>query len=131
MPNPISTQAVPVQSAASTPEVVTYLLRQFSRHAALGTGEAQKAALPLVSQRAWVRMQERQTGHSADAAHDMAWELHVAAALGPLARLVRSTALASTLVSLSRTLSPDAAVEALHVATRPWSISFLMYRQKH
>jgi tetratricopeptide (TPR) repeat protein len=118
MPNPISTQAVPVQSAASTPEVVTYLLRQFSRHAALGTGEAQKAALPLVSQRAWVRMQERQTGHSADAAHDMAWELHVAAALGPLARLVRSTALASTLVSLSRTLSPDAAVEALHVATR-------------
>jgi tetratricopeptide (TPR) repeat protein len=118
MPNPISTQPAPALSAARTPDATAYLLRQFSRHAALGTGEAQKAALPLVSQRDWVRMQERQAGHMADAAHDMAWELHVAAALGPLVRLVRSTALASTLVSLSRTLSPDAAVEALHAAAQ-------------
>jgi tetratricopeptide (TPR) repeat protein len=99
--------------AIKSNEAQTYLLRQFARHAALGTRDKQINALPLVAQREWVRRQERRTGALGDAAHDLAWELSVAARLGPADRLARSAALAGTLVSRARTLSPDAAVAAL------------------
>jgi tetratricopeptide (TPR) repeat protein len=107
---------LPASPPDTPPEVTTYLARQFARHAALGTYETQTQVLPLVAQRAWVRMQERRTDSLADAAYDLAWELHVAATLGPLVRLARGAALASTLVSLARSMSPDAAVEALNSA---------------
>ncbi len=94
----------------------TYLSRQFARHAALGTAETKTILLPLVTRRDWVRMQERRSDSLAEAAHDLAWELHSAAASGLVVRLARSAALAGTLVSLARTLAPDAAVAALSEA---------------
>jgi tetratricopeptide (TPR) repeat protein len=102
--------------APTTPSVATYCARQFARHAALTTPDIRDGALPLVARRAWVRAQERRTDSRVDAAHDMAWELRSAAASGPALRLVRAAVLTGTLVSLTRTLSPEAVVAALGAA---------------
>lgn len=93
-----------------------YLVRQFSRHAALGTPATRLNMLPRVTERAWVLMQQRRDDTRADAAYDLAWELRHAAAVGPAVRLARSAALAGTLSSRSRMLSPDAAIAALTLA---------------
>ncbi len=101
-----------------------YLARHFSRHAALGPTFAQMHVLPRVVQRDWIVAQERRSGQHAAAANDLAWELDRAVTnapeepqeLGPLLRLVRSAALAGTLATRARTLSPDAALAALGVA---------------
>lgn len=98
------------------PLASAYLLRQFARHAALGTRHTQKVALPLVARREWIRAQERISGVLVDAARDLAWELHSAAKSGPILRLTRSAALAGTLASHARMLSPDAAIAALSTA---------------
>jgi tetratricopeptide (TPR) repeat protein len=102
----------PHTAAAS---VATYSARQFARHVALSPPDIRDNVLPLVARRAWVRAQERRTDSLADAAHDMAWELRGAAS-GPTLRLVRAAALTGTLVSLARTLLPEAAVAALTAA---------------
>jgi tetratricopeptide (TPR) repeat protein len=99
----------------ATASVGAYSARQFARHAALSPPDIRDSALPLVAQRAWVRAQERRTQALVDAAHDMAWELRGAAS-GPTLRLVRAAILTGTLVSLARTLLPEAAVAALGAA---------------
>jgi tetratricopeptide (TPR) repeat protein len=104
------------QQSPYSQNVSTYLARQFARHAACGTQETRDTLLTLVPQRNWVRMQERRDDTLADAAHDMLWELYGAAQAGSVVRLMRSAAVAGSLVSQARTLSPDAAVAALNEA---------------
>ncbi len=101
-----------------TPPSLHYCMRQFARHAALGTRETQTSVLPEVAQRHWIRMRERHSATLVTAASDMAWEYFRAATLGSAVRLVRSALLASTLASLARTLSPDLVVESLTVSIR-------------
>lgn len=106
----------PPRSGSVSQEVLTYLARQLSRHAALGTPKTREETLPLVTHRSWVLMQERRDDTFMDAAHDLAWELRHVATAGPALRLALSAALAGTLASKARTLSPDAAVAALIIA---------------
>lgn len=97
-----------------------YLARQFARHAALGTPDTRSKLLPAVTRRAWVRAQERRTSSLIDAATDAAWELREAATTAgdDLVRVVRAALLTGALVSLSQTMSPDAATAALHTAVQ-------------
>lgn len=91
-----------------------YLTRQLARHATLTTWPVREEALALVGGRAWLRAHERHAGQRA-ALGDLRWELRAAAAGGQLLRLVQATALVGTLATMARSLSPDAAVEALTV----------------
>ncbi len=93
-----------------------YLLRQFARHAALGSAATRATALPLVTRREWIRTHERASGVLSNAARDLAWELRCAAETGPLLRIVRAGARAGTLAAMARYLSPDAAYAALTIA---------------
>lgn len=100
-----------------------YLERQFARHAALGTPHTRNQLLAQVARRGWMLAQERRTGQMTAAARDLAWELYEAGHLRTAApdaqatvRLVKAAALTGTLVTRSRTLSPEAAVEALKQA---------------
>ncbi len=113
------------QQSSSLPPLsraaMAYCLRQFARHAALGSAETHHTLLPRVAERAWIRAQERRSGKMADAAHDVLWALWGATrndhqSPDALLRLAHTTLLAGTLVSLARPLTADAAVHALHVA---------------
>lgn len=97
-------------------ETTDYMRRQSARHAALGTTETQTTILPGVTQREWIRAHERSSGKLADAASDLAWELHIAISDDSLLRLTRSVALAGTLASQGRSMAPDAALSALMTA---------------
>ncbi len=97
-------------------ETINYIRRQSARHAALGTSETQTNILPGVTQREWIRAHERSSGGLADAASDLAWELHIAMTDASLLRLARSVALAGTLASQGRSMAPDAALAALMTA---------------
>ncbi len=97
-------------------ETTDYMRRQAARHAALGTAETQTRILPGVTQREWIRIHERSSGNLADAATDLAWELHIAVAGDSLLRLARSVALAGTLASRGRSMAPDTALSALMAA---------------
>ncbi len=106
----------PTTASSSLDQVGHYLARQFSRHAALSNPTQRAALLPYVTQRAWVRAQERRTSSLIDAAHDAAWELHDAAHAGDVVRLVRAATLTGSLIALSQTMPPEAATHALRVA---------------
>lgn len=106
----------PSAASSSLNPVGHYLARQFSRHAALSHPPQRAALLPYVTQRAWVRAQERRTSSLLDAAHDAAWELRDAAHAGDVVRLVRAATLTGSLIALSQTMPPDAATHALHIA---------------
>ncbi len=106
------------RQSAATSAPRAYLSRQFSRHAAFGPNTIRSSALPLVSQRAWVRMQERYNNNLVNAARDLAWEFNDARKHGPLVRLIRDAVLAGTLASQARMLNPDAVVETLSVALK-------------
>jgi tetratricopeptide (TPR) repeat protein len=128
MPDP-SPSPVAGQAAAHR----AYLNRNFARHAALGTYHTRHTLLPMVAQRPWVRNQERRSGNLFQASRDLAWELYTTTDLAAyqeqetaegetckldemLLRVGRSVVLTGTLLSLSRSLAPDVAVEALNVA---------------
>ncbi|NTU81696.1 MAG: hypothetical protein HGA45_20340, partial [Chloroflexales bacterium] len=96
-----------------------YLRRQLARHAALALPELRKSILPRVISRDWVRAHERRGGLLL-ALDDARWELRTAAdpglrhdGDGAELRLVRAVALAGILATRSRSLTPDAAAEAL------------------
>lgn len=110
-----------------------YLSHNLSRHAALASPQEQDNVLPLLTQRAWIRSQERRNGSLSAAAQDLRWELYSATQVPdylispPTAcqpatlieyvlRLGRGTIMTSTLTSLTRTMSPDTAVAALEHA---------------
>lgn len=93
-----------------------YLVCQAARHAALGTPDTRTTMLPQVAQREWIRTHERRSGVLTAAARDAAWELATAAETGPLLRLARAAALAGTLESRGRTMSPDDALAAFTAA---------------
>ncbi|NJO85704.1 MAG: hypothetical protein HC818_02820, partial [Synechococcaceae cyanobacterium RM1_1_27] len=100
---------------AETDSVQTaYLTQQFARHAALSTRRTRAELLPMVATRPWVRARERRSATTLPAASDVAWELReaVSSTDQPVARLVRAAVLTGTLVSLARTMKPDAAVAA-------------------
>lgn len=116
----VALSPLPATQDEHTPTFATasgaYLLRQAARHAALGTAHTRTEVLPRVVEREWVRTHERQSGVLTDAAHDVAWEVYTAADTGTLLRLARSAALAGTLESLGRTMSPDDALAAFPLA---------------
>lgn len=89
-----------------------YLQRQFARHAALAPRERRGDALPRLVSRDWLRAHDRRGGLTA-ALEDARWELRAAAVDGPELRLVRAAAFAGVLATRARTLTPDAAAEAL------------------
>jgi hypothetical protein len=98
---------------AEQPATAAYLHRQAARHAALGPQSIRTAQLRHVTSRAWVSDHERRTTLEA-AYNDVAWELQAAAdANTDAGRTVLAAALAGTLATRARMLSPDAAVEAL------------------
>ncbi len=96
-----------------------YLMANFARHAACGDA-AGLALLPVVAQRQWVRLREREANSVLPAAHDIAWEVRHAASGDDLLRLVRSAALAGTLTSLARTIAPEQVEVALQAAVARW-----------
>ncbi|MCG8350875.1 MAG: hypothetical protein MI924_24140, partial [Chloroflexales bacterium] len=105
-------------SRVASRQIQTYLVRRFARHAVLSGRSTQMTALPLVTRRAWVLAHERRSGQLNDAAQDLVWELQLVTRVDgggnpALLRLARSAALAGTLVSRARTLSPNVALAAL------------------
>lgn len=92
-----------------------YLTANFARHAANGDADG-LALLPVLAQRQWVRLREREANSTQPAAHDLAWEVRHAASGDDLLRLVRSAALAGTLTSLARTIAPEQVEAALQAA---------------
>lgn len=127
---PLVTGSTPDPTAAH----LSYLHRNFTRHAALGDDYTRHTLLPRVAQRTWIRSQERRSGHVMWAAQDLLWELAVATSpeadrehqeapkepeptpardLGSrLLRIGRDMVLAGTLLTLSRVLPADVAQEA-------------------
>ncbi len=101
------------ERAPDQPATANYLRRQVARHAALGPEPIRTTQLPQVATRAWVNDHERRTTLEA-AFYDVAWELRTAVqSNNDLGRTVLAAALAGTLATRARTLSPAAAVEAL------------------
>jgi len=113
--SPLSATASERVVALSEP-LTDYLICQAARHAALGTPDTRTVALPHVAQREWIRTHERRSGVLTNAARDAAWELSTAAETGPLLRLARGAAVAGTLQSRGRTMSPDDALAAFTAA---------------
>lgn len=110
-----------------------YLSRNLSRHAAFASPQLQDDVLQLCTQRPWIRSQERRNGSLSAAAQDLRWELYSATRIpaylpsSPTAcqpdmlieyvlRLGRGAIMTGTLMSLTRTMSPDTAVAALEHA---------------
>jgi tetratricopeptide (TPR) repeat protein len=91
-----------------------YLRRQIARHSALGPIEWRDATLPRLAHREWLVAHERR-GSLEIALGEARWELRVAAGGDDTLRMVRATALAGMLATRARTLTPDAAAEALQV----------------
>lgn len=101
------------ERSPAQPATAQYLRRQVARHAALSAEPLPTENLPQVTSRAWVGDHERRVSLSA-AYQDAAWELVTAArANADAGRIVIAAALTGTLATRARTLSPDAAVEAL------------------
>jgi hypothetical protein len=104
------TERTPMQLATTH-----YLLRQTARHAAHSAEPLPTHTLPQLINRAWIGDHERRMSLEA-AYNDVAWELQTAAqANTDLGRTVLAAALAGTLATRARTLSPAATVEALTV----------------
>jgi hypothetical protein len=91
-----------------------YLRRQLARHDALAPAEPRAAGLQRLISRDWLRDHERRDALAA-ALEEARWELRAAAAGSDALRLVRAVALAGLLASRARTLTPEAAAEALMV----------------
>ena len=108
-----------LKSAPNAEEL--YLHRQLARHAALAPHGLRDSFLARVVSRDWMHDHERR-GSLLTALEDARWELRAAADLGLSQReggadlrLVRAATLAGVLATRSRTLTPDAAAEALSV----------------
>lgn len=116
------TDLVRAEAGTLPREIDDYLARQYARHTTYAP-PAQRAT-QRVTDRTWIRAQERRSGTLIEAANDVAWELRVAStAVGETAtplmaieRLIHAAAIAGTLASLARTLSPKVAVESLEMA---------------
>lgn len=91
------------------------LSREFARHCALG-GDATRTVIGNITQRAWIRAQERRGGNLSIAAIDGLWALRAAATGSSTLQLVRATALTGALTFLARSLPPHAPAEVFAAA---------------
>ncbi|PDW01606.1 hypothetical protein [Candidatus Viridilinea mediisalina] len=91
-----------------------YLRRQLARHETLAPGEPRAAGLARLIDRDWLRNHERHDALSA-ALEAARWELRATATGDDPLRLARAVALTGMLTSRARTLTPEAAAEALTV----------------
>ncbi|NJM06366.1 hypothetical protein HC891_09480 [Candidatus Gracilibacteria bacterium] len=107
-----------LQTNPDRPATARYLGEQFARHAALATTAQRGNALDRVTQRDWVRHQERRGAGLSAVARDLAWELNAAAREGPaFAASVGRQCLLAPLALRARVINPDAAAVAFEQAT--------------
>ncbi|MFV9503633.1 MAG: hypothetical protein AB4911_03620 [Oscillochloridaceae bacterium umkhey_bin13] len=96
-----------------------YVERHLARHASLGPREQRDATLQTLASRERLRDHDRRAGLAA-ALEEVRWELRAAAepatmraSSEALLRLVQATTMAGLIATRARTMSPDAAAEAL------------------